>query len=76
MAAKTLVKLKAICDKHDVEMDAWRDNLDGWVIDFIAPKGKVWNATDGWLSRYSHRTIRHAIWFLQSDLKEGFRKEA
>jgi len=74
MAQKTLEKLKVLCAEHGVEMDAWKED-EGWVIDFIAPEGKIWNATDGWLSRYCSETIRHAVWFLQSDLAEGFRAD-
>jgi len=43
MAAKTLAKLEALCDEHDLEMDAHHYHLDGWLICFYAPDNMFWN---------------------------------
>lgn len=71
MAQKTLKKLQALCDEHDVHMEyGW---YFGWTIHFCAPDGMVWNTTDGVTSAYGHDSIRYAMRFLKSELAEGFR---
>lgn len=74
MATKTLQKLRSICDKYNIEMDARKCPMWGeWIIEFIAPKGMFWNATDGIHSCFRDHTLKHAVWFLKEDLKCGFR---
>jgi|11BtaG_2_1085332.scaffolds.fasta_scaffold26656_1 hypothetical protein len=72
MAQKTLNKLQAVCDEHDVHMEYGRD-YDGWIIHFCAPDNMVWCTTDGVTSAYNHENIRLAMAFLKSELAEGFR---
>jgi|11_taG_2_1085331.scaffolds.fasta_scaffold77104_3 hypothetical protein len=73
MAAKTLAKLEALCDEHDLEMDAHHYHLDGWLICFYAPDNMFWNSTDGVSAVYNHDNIRLALRFLRGEIAEGFR---
>jgi len=73
MAQKTLDKLQAVCDEHDLEMNAHYEHLDGWSIAFYAPDNMFWNSIDGVSVVYNHDNIRLALRFLKEEIAEGFR---
>lgn len=68
---KTLEKLEAICEPHDVEFD-YDYSFGEWSITFHAPPKQCWGSSTCTVVCYNYDSLRGVIGWIRRELADGF----